>query len=179
MSTLTTAMARSDEAAFRTFFGLYFQRLLRYLLVMAHGNEELAREALQLTLVRVARHVKKFDTEEAFWSWLAVLAHSSLVDERRKFKRYLTFLTRWFEQKESPTRIVPQAEDRLADCLAATLPALPDEDRSLIARKYFEGESVREIAIALALSEKAVESRLTRIRVRLKSLILERLKDEE
>lgn len=179
IATLTTEMARSDEAAFRTFFGLYFQRLQRYLLVMAHGDEELAREAVQLTLVRVARHVKKFDTEETFWSWLTVLAHSSLVDERRKSRRYLSFLTRWFEQKESPTPVVPQAEDRLADCLAAILPALPEEDRSLIARKYFEGESVREIATALALSEKAVESRLTRIRARLKSLILERLKDEE
>jgi len=179
MAALTAGMARSDEAAFRTFFGLYFQRLLRYLLVMAHGDEELAREALQLTLVRVARHVRKFDTEEAFWSWLAVLAHSSLVDERRKSRRYLSFLTRWFEQKESPTPVVPQAEDQLADCLTATLSALPDEDRSLIARKYFEGESVREIATALDLSEKAVESRLTRIRARLKSLILERLKDEE
>ena len=179
MATLTTGMARSDEAAFRIFFGLYFQRLLRYLLVMAHGDEELAREALQLTLVRVARHVKKFDTQEAFWSWLAVLAHSSLVDERRKSRRYRSFLTRWFDQKESPTPVVPQAEDRLADCLAAALAALTDEDRILIARKYVEGESVREIATAMALSEKAVESRLTRIRARLKSLILERLKDEE
>jgi RNA polymerase sigma-70 factor (ECF subfamily) len=179
IATITTAMARSDEAAFCVFFGLYFQRLLRYLLVMAHGDEELAREALQLTMVRVARHVRKFDTEEAFWSWLAVLAHSSLVDERRKTRRYLSFLTRWFDQKEFPTPDDPQAEDRLADCLAATLSALPEEDRSLITRKYFNGESVREIATVLSLSEKAVESRLTRIRNRLKSLILERLKNEK
>lgn len=172
-------MAQCDESAFRTFFDLYFQRLLRYLLVMAHGDEELAREALQLTMLRVARHVKRFDTEEAFWSWLAVLARSALVDEHRKSKRYLSFLTRWFEQKQSPTPLEPPTEDRLADCLTATLAALPEEDRDLIARKYFNGESVREIATALTVSEKAVESRLTRIRARLKNLILERLKDEK
>ena len=171
-------MARSEESAFREFFGLYFQRLLRYLLVMAHGNEELAREALQLTLLRVARHVKRFENEEAFWNWLAVLAHSSLVDEQRKSKRYLSFLTRWFEQKESPAFPEQQAEDRLAECLMANLSALQTEERELITRKYFEGESVREIASALSLSEKAVESRLTRIRAKLKNLILERLKDE-
>lgn len=172
-------MARGDESAFRTFFDLYFHRLLRYLLVMAHGDEDLAREALQLMLLRVARYVRKFDTEEAFWSWLAVLARSALVDEQRKASRYLSFLTRWFEQKHSSTQFDPPAEDRLAGCLTATLSALPEEDRDLITRKYFNGESVREIATALSFSEKAVESRLTRIRARLKNLILERLKDDK
>lgn len=178
IASLTSAMAQCEESAFRTFFGLYFQRLLRYLLVMAHGNEELAREALQLTLLRVARHVRKFDTEEAFWSWLAVLARSALVDEQRKSSRYLSFLTRWFEQKKSAIASEPPAEDQLAECLTATLYALPEEDRDLITRKYFDGQTVHEIAAELTLSEKSVESRLTRIRARLKHLILERLKDE-
>ena len=52
--------------AYRTFHNAYFDRLLRYLLVGGGGDEEAAREALQLTLVRVVRHVKVFDAEEKF-----------------------------------------------------------------------------------------------------------------
>ncbi|MEO7299756.1 MAG: sigma factor [Verrucomicrobiota bacterium] len=80
---LTAQMAKGDEAAYREFYELYFNRLLRYLLVLT-GNEETAREALQLTLLRVARHAKKFESEAALWSWLTVLARSSVIDESRK-----------------------------------------------------------------------------------------------
>lgn len=179
IASLTEAMAKGDECAFRKFFASYFRRLLRYLLVMAHGNEELAREALQLTLLRVARHVRKFDAEPVFWSWLTVLARSALVDEQRKSKRYLSFLTRWFEQSEKTAFLEQHAETQLADGLAATLSALSQEEQELITRKYFDEQSVHEIAGALSISEKAVESRLTRIRAKLKNLILERLKDEK
>src|SRR3989442_913928 len=85
---LTVRMARGDESAYREFYAGYFDRLLRYLLVVTQGREEAAREALQLTLMRVVRHIKKFDTETALWSWLTVLARSSVVDEQRKRTRY-------------------------------------------------------------------------------------------
>src|ERR1017187_640134 len=81
VSELTARMSRGDEAAFHEFYQLYFNRLLRYLLVVAHGQEEVALEALQLTFVRVARHVRWFDSEAVFWSWLTVLARSSIADE--------------------------------------------------------------------------------------------------
>ena len=60
VAALTRAMALGDEAAFRQFYDAYFDRLLRYLLVVTGGNEQAAREALQGALVRVARHVKPF-----------------------------------------------------------------------------------------------------------------------
>src|SRR5271154_889817 len=78
---LTARMARGEEVAFHEFYRLYFNRLLRYLFVVAGGREEIAREALQLAFVRVARHVRRFDSEAAFWNWLAVLARQCVADE--------------------------------------------------------------------------------------------------
>src|SRR5690349_4682939 len=68
---LTSQMARGDENAYRRFYEMYFNRLLGYLLVLTR-DEEVAREALQMTLLRVARYAKKFDSEQVFWSWLTV-----------------------------------------------------------------------------------------------------------
>src|SRR5437016_11856184 len=96
IAALTAGMAAGDEDAYRMFHELYFRRLLRYLLVVTGGREEAAREALQLTLLRVVRHVRKFNSEEAFWSWLTVLARSAVVDETRKRHRYFAFLERLF-----------------------------------------------------------------------------------
>ena len=55
---------------------------------------------------------------------------------------------------------------------------LPASDRELLERKYFAGDAVRELAGTLGTTEKAIESRLTRARQKLKSGILARLRNE-
>ena len=100
IAALTRRMVQGDEAGYRMFYELYFHRLFRYLLVVTSGREEAAREALQLALLRVVRHIRKFDSEEAVWSWLTVLARSAVVDEQRKRGRYLSFLDRWFQREQ-------------------------------------------------------------------------------
>lgn len=176
---LTTRMAAHDESAYRQFYDLYFNRLLRYLLVLTGGREHAARDALQATMPRIVRHVRRFDSEEVFWSWLTVLARSSVVDSERKRKRYLTLLERFFQsgQPASPSAN-SDADGRFMLLLEKNLAALPPEDRNLIERKYFESDSVREIARESGATEKAVESRLVRIRRWLKESILEELKNE-
>jgi RNA polymerase sigma-70 factor (ECF subfamily) len=175
---LTTGLAKGDEDAYRMFHALYFYRLFRYLIVVTGGREEAAREALQLALLRVVRHVRRFESQSAFWSWLTVLARSAVVDEERKRHRYLAFLDRFFrrEQIEAATRC--EADDRLQELLTANLDSLPWEERWLIQRKYFARESVKEIAADLGATEKAIESHLGRIRRKLKADILAKLNHE-
>ena len=173
-------MAKGDEAAYRTFYDAYFDRLLRYLLVVTHGQEEAAREALQATLVRVVRHIKVFPTDAVFWSWLTVLARSALTDQTRKRQRYLAFLERFTESARLAQALedpAPVEQDLLA-LLDRNLVALPAEERDLLERKYFQRESVHRIAGDLQTSEKAVESRLVRIRRKLKAALLQSLKHE-
>ena len=177
---LTSRMTRGDEAAYRTFYELYCARLLRYLLVVTGGREDTAREALQIAFLRVVRHIRVFDSEKTFWSWLTVLARSAIVDEERKRKRFLAILTCLFQHQQ--VDVYPpdaDADTRLWTLLEDTLAVLPSEDRQLIERKYFAGESVREIACAMASTEKAVESRLGRVRRQLKDLVLAQLKYEK
>ena len=175
---LTEQMAKGDEDAYRRFYDTYFSRLLGYLLVVT-GDEQRAREALQMTLLRVARHAKRFDSEEAFWSWLTVLARSSVADESRRSSRYVSILGRFFEQtvveKQEQT---DQTNTQLRELLQVNLASLPREDRDLIERKYFEGDSVHQIAQDNQVSEKAIESRLGRIRQKLKDMVLRQLKHE-
>jgi len=178
IAALTEHMTGGDEGAYRMFHQLYFQRLLRYLLVVTGGREEAAREALQLTLLRVVRHVRKFNSEEAFWSWLSVLARSAVVDEARKRHRYFAFLERLFQRAQIEAAINLDPNARLQELLALNLDILPPDECELIKRKYFARESVKEIAADVGVSEKAIESQLVRIRRKLKVGILAQLNDE-
>jgi RNA polymerase sigma-70 factor (ECF subfamily) len=177
---LTRRMAEGDELAYRTFYDFYFNRLSRYLLVVTAGDEDAAREALQSALVRVVRHVKVFHSEVVFWSWLTVLARSALSDQNRKRRRYLAFLDRftWHTRAQQTAPDDPDADAKLVTLLEASLGALPLDERRLLEAKYFAGHSVREVAEDLDVSEKAVESRLVRIRHKLKTAMLEGLKRE-
>ena len=178
VAVLTRSMLKGDEMAYRIFHDAYVDRLLRYLLVVTGGNEETTREALQLTFVRVVRHIKVFTTEAAFWGWLTVLARSALADESRKRRRYLAFLDR-FAQHAAIQQEIPNddhADERLSGLLESSVASLPADERQLVEAKYFARRSVREIAGGFQTTEKAIESRLTRVRRKLKDAVLAALK---
>ena len=91
---LTEAMARGDEAAYERFMGQYADRLLYVLLVVHRGDEASAKDCLQATMIRVVRHIRAFDEDEVFWSWLTRLARTASGDYGRKQTRYIRMLTR-------------------------------------------------------------------------------------
>lgn len=178
VSALTRDLTRGDEAAYRAFHSAYFDRLLRYLLVVARGDEHAAREALQSTFLRVTRHIRPFDDEAVFWSWLTVLARTAIADQRRGRRRYLAFLDRFTRHAAAEAEPDPSDTHAALDSLLADqLAHLPAEDRQLLHLKYRENHSVRDIAQALAATEKSVESRLSRLRARLKTEVLARLRE--
>jgi RNA polymerase sigma-70 factor (ECF subfamily) len=166
--------------AYRTFYDAYFDRLWRYLLVVAAGNEDVAREALQATLVRVTRHIKIFQSEDVFWSWLTVLARSAFSDEARRRRRYFSFLERFTHHTsvEESSQNEDHADERLRTLLERKVAALSADEQELVGQKYLARRSVREIAGELQTTEKAVESKLSRIRRKLKDAVLAELNHE-
>jgi len=167
--------------AWRTFYDAYFDRLWRYLLVVAAGNEDAAREALQAALVRVTRHIKVFRDEEVFWSWLTVLARTAFADETKKRRRYFSFLDRFTLHAEVgfDGANENQADERLQILLEQKVALLPPDEQKLIGQKYFMRRAIREIADELQTTEKAVESKLSRVRRKLKDAVLAELRNEE
>jgi len=175
IAALTAGIRAGNEDAFRAFHQLYFDRLYQFLLVVARGNEAEARDALQETLLRVVRYGRKFDNEDAFWSWLKVVARSTARDAGRKQHRYLNLLQKFALHSE--THFPANTENSsLNDLLEESLEELPPRDRELIKAKYLDGVSVRDLASDSGLTEKAVESQLLRLRHRVREFILNKLR---
>jgi len=166
LATLTQRMAAGDEAAFAEWHGIYATRLFRYVLVLQRGDEHSAGDVLQETLLRVARHIRSFDEERAFWDWLAKLARSAAADQGRKRSRYLRFLDLFRAQPPAPE---PPEHEALAAALETALAQLPEADAALLRAKYHEDLSQRDLAERLAISEEALESRLRRAHTALRT----------
>ena len=177
IASLTAKIRAGDENAFREFHLLYFHRLYQFLLGVARGQEHEAREALQETLLRVVRYARKFDNEEAFWCWLKLVARNAARDGGRKRHRYLGLLQKFALYSQNSAE--PSSSSNhppLGELLEESLEELPILDRNIIEAKYLQGATVRELATDTGLTEKAVESRLLRLRHQVRELILKKLR---
>ncbi len=174
---LTRRLVAGEEAAFREFHAQYFDRLYQFLLVVARGQEHEAQEALQQTLLRVLRYVRVFESEETFWSWLKMLARSAARDAGRKQHRYGVLLQQFaLHGRDFADEVAPRENNQLGIILEESLNELAPNDRHLVEGKYLEAASVKELSANTGLTEKAVESRLLRLRRQLRERIINKLR---
>lgn len=168
LAALTRRMASGAEDAFREFHAGWFPRLFRYAFVLMRGNEAAACDVTQETLLRVVRHIRPFEGEDEFWSWLSCLARSAAADHGRKVSRYRRLLEKFSGEAPAP---VPEPDFDLSETLQRGMGQLAEEDRSLLQQKYSDGASVRQMADRAGVSESAIESRLARARRELRAII--------
>ena len=170
ISEMTTGMARGDEPAYAAFHREYQPRLYRYVYVLVGGKPDETLDVTQETLLRVIRHVRPFSDEQIFWDWLTCLARSAAADHGRRASRWARLVrTLWSPPPATtPTDLTPEITPLLQRAIAL----LPADDQALLAAKY-GGRSVRDLAADGGLSEGAIESRLVRLRARIREQVLE------
>lgn len=174
---LTRGICRGDEAAFTRFYDRYSLRLYQHLLVLAKGNEGEAREVLQTVVVKLARKFKVFEEEKRMWGWLCRLARNSYVDLCRVRRRERRFIS--LEEHAAELAEPRESEHRLSASLNHALGQLTAEERELMRAAYVDECPLQELAGASGLTYKAVESRLGRLRRKLKANLLNHLHHEE
>ncbi len=174
---LTAALARGDDVAWAQFHRDHGPAIFRQLLALTRGDHDLAKEALQRTYLRVAKHVRPSETEPQFKAWLRIVARTALQDCWRRQQSFTALL---FRRQQEPPELADQGEDeRLMAELDRALGRLPEADRVLLEAKYFSGQDMRTLADRLAITPKAVESRLTRARGTLRRELLTALQHHE
>jgi RNA polymerase sigma-70 factor (ECF subfamily) len=173
---LSSAAAAGDTSAFRELFDRYYGRVYRYALVAMSGDETQAREVVQEVFVRLHRYLQPFPSDMQLWFWLTRVARSVLVDLSRARARQLKLKSAVGAgpEDQSPS----DTDATLLNMLTLCVKDLPEDDRRTIELFYFGQQSVQQIADAMTTTYKAVESKLGRIRSRLRQDLLEKLGHE-
>jgi RNA polymerase sigma-70 factor (ECF subfamily) len=173
---LATSVGRGDEAAFRTLYDRYHQRLFRFALVLARGDESLAQDTVQSVFVTAAKKLRRADSEEHLWNWLARVARQQSARSWRTRRRDPAMADAEMLPENCPSAAQP--DSFLEEVLDGALKMLETEDQQLIQVFYFDRLSQKQIAEQLGTTPKAVSSRLERAREKLRLLIKRKLSHE-
>jgi RNA polymerase sigma-70 factor, ECF subfamily len=143
---------------------------------MARGDETEAREVCQAVFIKLAKRCQVFGDERRLWAWLCVLAKNTFIDHWRTRQRLNRFVSLDELPAEPNGRV--NLEHRLGEILGEALAALPPDERELIQAVYVDNRPLRELADEAGQTYKAVESRLGRLRQKLKAQLLKDLRHE-
>jgi RNA polymerase sigma-70 factor, ECF subfamily len=135
------------------------ETLFRFLLRVTWGEQQLAEDLLQETMLQAWRHLDRLPTEtESVRRWLFVVARRVAIDAARARRARPTEvgavdLTRIPERGDLTERVVA------AQTVRRALPKLTPAHRSVLFELYFLGCTTDEAASRLGLPEGTVKSR--------------------
>jgi RNA polymerase sigma-70 factor, ECF subfamily len=175
---LTTAIRRGNSAAFGQFYDLYSFRIYRYLLVLTRGDELAAHEICQAVMIKLARRFEVFDDEARLWKWLIVLAKHAFIDHCRGKSRRDELARASLHSSLDELPGCDSQNSRLSEALHEVLEQLTPDDRELVQAAYVDERPLQELAEQSGLTYKAIESRLARIRKKVKENLMIKLRHE-
>jgi RNA polymerase sigma factor (sigma-70 family) len=165
---LVTRARRGDVGAFEDLVRRYEATAVRVAsMVCGSGGAE---DAAQEGFIRAYRSLDKFDAGRPFRPWLLRIvvnvAKNRVRAEHRHRQLSLRVPRTDVAEDAAPDALL--ADERRA-ALAHALDRLPERDRVMIACRWFEDMSEREIADTLAIRPGTVKSRLSRAMARLRA----------
>lgn len=122
------------------------------------GNRDEAADVTQVTFLKVFENIQRFDPSRRLFSWTYRVALNESIDQLKRRKRTQPLADTAHSDADMPQDNVETSQ--LRDEVQATLMELNEDQRAVIALRYFSDCSYREIGEILRLPEKTVKSRL-------------------
>lgn len=171
MRVTVDARPKLDPAAF---FDEAYPRVFRFVASLSGAPAADVDDLVQESLLEAWRGRASFRGEASLLTWVLGIARRRALARRRSSARREEILRALRALEEAPVPADLLGEEETARRVRAALEEIEPAYAEVLALRYLEGRTPREIAGALGESEKAVESRLHRAREALR----DRLKEE-
>jgi RNA polymerase sigma-70 factor (ECF subfamily) len=153
-----------DEKAYGKLVGLWFKRIYNFSLKY-FGDHDMAMEVTQQTFIVVYQKVNTLKDTGQFQYWLYKIAlnHCREEDRRHKRKKWFSIFENHAAAKVESKLGNPEGEyqkKEKTEMIAELLMQLPEEQKTVLIMKEYEGLKFREIAEVLNISENTAKSRL-------------------
>ena len=150
-----------------------FDKLYRFVLARVDGKHELAEDIVQTSLCKAIDKLDSYRGEAALLTWLCTFCRFELsayfrqhkkqpllIDDQPELKAQLESFAIALQQEPENQML----KSELNKLVHLTLDNLPERYAKVVELKYIQGYSVKEIALFIDCTPKAVESLLSRAR---------------
>jgi RNA polymerase sigma-70 factor (ECF subfamily) len=138
-------------------------------------NRKLAEELTEDIFSKTFEKLFTFKQKSSFSSWLYSITYNHCIDYLREKKKL--HYPNWSRENEIP-EIIDETEENIEDIdydkFLIILDLIHPEEKALILMKYQDNLSMKQISIALRISEDAAKMRLKRARTRVIYLYTEK-----
>ena len=168
-----------NTAMFELLMRRYNERVYRAARAILRDDEE-AEDVLQQAYVNAFTHLRQFNGDARFSTWLLRIAVNEALARVRRRGRYESYSDEEAAVETGISRSAPPDPERqafngeLRGLLEWAIDTLPDGMREVFVLRDVEGLSTLETAEALSVSEDVVKTRLSRGRAALRRVLFER-----
>ncbi|MBL9020066.1 MAG: sigma-70 family RNA polymerase sigma factor [Myxococcales bacterium] len=170
------AAQAGDTGAIGRFYDEHVDGLYAFVFYRVGRDQSLAEDVVQETFAVALSKKADYDPDRgSVKSWLTVLSRNVIRDHLRAHKRSDELSTTWeridatlaqtfaaMAERPLPGEVLERAETR--DLVHMAVANLPDQYRTVLTRKYVDGESLETLSGELGISVDATKSLLARAR---------------
>ena len=163
---LMSAIAKSDETAFKELLNRYSKRVFAFAWRLCADTQQ-AEDLTQDVFFKVWRGAAEWKPQAKLETWLYRVLYNRFIDTRRKVKGTTEELSDDIGSgDDTPEQaLIKKSRER---AVAAAVNALPDRQKEALSLCYYQGLSAKEAAEVLSVTQGALESLLFRARQTLK-----------
>lgn len=160
-----------DKQQFISAIGGMQESLRRFLLVLTHGDEELANDLAQEAILKAYLHCATFEGRATLQTWIFRIAYNEYLNEQNTYWQTHRVAVESYELVD--TQVAEEQADRrfLYQPLYRAIDQLPKNEKAVIILYYLEEKSIREIHSITELSEANIAVMLFRARKKLKAIL--------
>lgn len=172
-----------DLAAFEQIIVLHERRVYQTALRLLRNIDD-AQDASQEVFLRLHKHLRRFDEERQFHSWIYRIVLNVCRDLNRRREKHAAIpleeattplgLTQPKSSPESPFEIASRQQQRRL--IAESLETLSEKERAALVLRDLEGLATAEVAKILSSSEGTVRSQISTARLKIKKFRDRRLR---
>lgn len=153
---------KGDKNAFGEIYRIFLDRIYRFVYFLVR-DEHLAEDITQNTFLKAWKKIGDFSSERGtVQAFLYTIARNLVIDTQRKKKEQILSV--------EIENLIPSGENleenfingEIREEIRKSLEILPEEDREIVALKYFEDMDYKEIAEIVRKKEGAIRVRMFR-----------------
>ena len=160
-----------DKQQFISAIGGLQESLRRFLLVLTHGDEDLANDLAQEAILKAYLHCASFEGNAKLQTWIFRIAYNEYLNEQNRY--WNTHRVAIDSYEEVDTQLADEQTDSQFryEPLYRAIDQLPKQEKVVVILYYLEEKSIREITHITDISEGNIAVILFRARKRLKKIL--------